>query len=92
MELGENIISTNQLVSIDFQDIINENFKYQLIFEASERISIQEFIVTKDRLMLNTLNNISSELLQFELADNTWKSEKVELPAKGSISFVSSIS
>jgi prolyl oligopeptidase len=30
--------------------------------------------------------------LQFEIADNTWKSEKVELPAKGSISFVSSIS
>jgi len=88
-EYGKHVIKTNQLVCLDFKDILDKNFRYSLIFEAPERGSIEEFFATESHLVVNTLNNISSELLKFTYQDQLWKREVVDMPGKGSISIVS---
>jgi prolyl oligopeptidase len=87
---GENTITSNQVVGISFQDIDEKNYKYKLIFEAPERVSVEDFSVTETHVLINTLNNISSELLKFSFQEGVWNKEIVDLPNNGSISIVSS--
>ena len=77
------------VVSIPYNDLIKGKMKFEPVVTPDERSSITEILSTEDRLLINMLVNVKSELYSFQ-KDKTWKKEKLNAPDLGNITLASS--
>ncbi|MGM0619950.1 MAG: prolyl oligopeptidase family serine peptidase [Bacteroidota bacterium] len=73
------------VISIDYNDLIAGNLNFELVVEPDERSSIKELNDTKDRLLVNMLVNVKSELYAYDYNEG-WKMEKINVPDFGNVS------
>ncbi|HDR51759.1 MAG TPA: S9 family peptidase [Mariniphaga anaerophila] len=73
------------VISIPYNDLIKGNKNYELVVKPEERASIAGISNTKERLLVNMLVNVKSELHTYRY-DNGWKKEKIDAPDFGTIS------
>ncbi|SHE77694.1 prolyl oligopeptidase [Mariniphaga anaerophila] len=73
------------VISIDYNDLLNGKRNFELVVEPGERSSITQISNTKDRLLVNMLENVKSELYSFRF-ENKWEKEKINAPDFGNIS------
>ncbi len=77
--------SQGSVISIAYDDLIGGEKNYELIFQPDERSSVTQISNTKDKLLLNILNNVKSELYAYSY-ENGWAKNKIETPGIGTIS------
>jgi prolyl oligopeptidase len=77
------------VISIGYDDLIKGKNNFELVVVPDERSSITGISVTKDRLLVNMLVNVKSELYVYQW-DKKWSAEKIDVPDFGNISIVSS--
>lgn len=76
------------LISLDFKELLKGNKKIQLIIKPAKSSSISGISNTKNKLLVNLLNNVKNELYIYIFQNNTWNKQKVEAPDFGTISLV----
>ncbi len=78
------------LMSIDFESFMAGNRDFHVIFVPTDRSAIPRGGVgwTRDYLILNVLEDVTSKLSRFEFVDGDWVKFDIETEALGSIGIV----
>jgi prolyl oligopeptidase len=74
------------LLSLNFTELLKGEKQIKLIIQPDELSSITGVSSTKNKLLINLLNNVNSELYIYSYDNNKWISEKVNAPEFGTIS------
>ena len=73
------------VISISYNDLLDGKKNYELVIQPDERSSVTQISNTKDRLLVNMLENVKSELYSYRF-ENGWKKQKIEAPEFGNLS------
>ncbi|PWK17937.1 prolyl oligopeptidase family serine peptidase [Xanthomarina spongicola] len=80
---------TGTLISLNFTELLKGNKDIQVIIEPDEFSSISRVSTTKNKLLIDLLSNVTSQLYIYSFNNGTWSNEKVKAPDFGTISIVS---
>jgi len=69
------------LLAVNIDDLVKGERKAEVLFEPSARVSLADVERTKDRVLLETLDNVKSRLASMSVENGAWK--KTELPTPG---------
>lgn len=83
---GETVYKQGALISLDFSDLLKGIIVSQLIIEPDAATSISEVSNTKNKLLVNVMTNVQNELYIYTYKMNSWKRQKVNAPAFGTLS------
>lgn len=83
---GDKIYKQGSLVSLNFTDLLKEQKNVQLILEPDDYSSISGVASTKNKLLVNLLSNVKSELYIYSFNAGKWSNQKVTAPDFGTIS------
>lgn len=87
-KVNTNTYKTGTLLSLNFTELLKGNKEIKIIIEPDEFSSISEVSTTKNKLILNLLTNVSSQLYIYTFSNGKWSNQKVNAPAFGTISVV----
>ncbi len=74
------------LVSLDVPKLLKGSHEITTIFRPDPLTSISGVSKTKNKLLVNLLHNVNSQLFIYSPGDNGWEREAVEAPDLGTIS------
>jgi prolyl oligopeptidase len=83
---GDNTFKQGSLVSLNFTDLIKGQKNAKLIVEPDVYSSIEGISSTKNKLLIEMLSNVKSELYIYTFNGGNWSRQKVAAPDYGSIS------
>jgi prolyl oligopeptidase len=83
---GDNTYKQGSLVSLNFTDLIKGQKNAKLIVEPDMYSSIEGISSTKNKLLVEMLSNVKSELYIYSFNGGNWSRQKVAAPDFGSIS------
>ncbi len=78
------------LISIDFEKLLGGSRDFSLVINPDKRSTISGLSITHDKLLVNMLSNVRSELFSYTFNAGKWQHSRVDTPALGSISVVAS--
>lgn len=73
------------LLSANFTDLLNGTRNIRVVVEPDEFSSLNGTATTKNKLLVNMLNNVKSELYVYSFANGNWQKQKINAPDMGSI-------
>jgi prolyl oligopeptidase len=76
------------LLSLNFTELLKGNKQIQVIITPDEFSTISAVMSTKNKLIINVLTNVTSQLYIYSFDKGKWTSEKVKNPELGSISLI----
>lgn len=76
--------SQGAVISINYDDLLSGKNNFDLLLHPDERSSVTQISQTKDRLLVNMLVNVKSELYSYRY-ENGWLKEKIEAPDFGNL-------
>ena len=88
-EVNSKTYKSGSLISLNFTELIKGNKEIKVILEPSSFSSISEVFVTKNKLLVNMLTDVTSELFIYSFENGQWSNKKVAAPDFGTISVVS---
>jgi prolyl oligopeptidase len=77
---------TGTLLSLNFTELLKGNKDIQVIIAPDEFSSIAEVSTTKNKLLINLLTNVTSQLYIYSFTNGKWTNQKVNTPDFGTIS------
>jgi prolyl oligopeptidase len=86
--VGSATYRTGTLISLNFSELVKGNKDIQIIFEPNEFSSISAVSTTKNKLLVNLLTDVTSQLHIFSYDNGKWVNEIVDAPKLGTISIV----
>ncbi|MBE9548038.1 MAG: S9 family peptidase [Proteobacteria bacterium] len=89
-EINNTTYPQGSLISIGFDAFMQGSRDFTLVVNPDKRSTISSLATTRDRLMLNMLNNVRSELYAYTFTNGEWQHVKVDTQTKGSISIAAS--
>ncbi len=76
------------VISLNFTDLLENKKTAQLIVKPDEFSSVSGMYTTKNKLVINFLNNVNGELYVYSYTNGKWEKNKINAPAHGTISVV----
>ncbi len=89
-EVNNEMYKQGAIVSADYERLIKGEIELKLIDQPTEKSSITSTLTTKNKLIINKLTNVKSELFAYSFENGTWVNQKVEAPEFGAIRLGSS--
>ncbi len=90
-KINEKTFRQGSLVSLNFTSLLKgKKEELQLVYEPDEFSSVSEVSSTKNKLIVNLLSNVKSELHTYGYSGGKWQHQKVKAPDFGTISIVES--
>ena len=86
--VGDQNFKQGAVISIGYDDLLAGRKNFKLIVQPDERSSVTQISQTKDRLLVNMLKNVKSELHVYRF-ENGWIKEKIKTPDFGTLSLAS---
>ena len=88
---GDTNFVQGTLMSIDFDTFMDGSRDFKIIYVPTDRGAIPRGGIgwTRDYLILNQLEDVTSKLSRYELVDGEWLRSEIAIEALGSISLVS---
>jgi len=86
-EVGGKKYPAGALLAANLEEFLKGERKFDVLFEPTERKSLDDFTVTRNHLLLNELDNVRSRLYVLTRENGQWKRE--ELPGAPKLSSVS---
>ncbi len=83
--LNKDIYKQGSLVSLDFTALQRGEKKIQLLFQPDEFSSVSGVSSTKNKILVNVLSNVKSELYTYAFESGKWVAEKIKAPDFGTI-------
>lgn len=87
--VGGSTYKQGAIISLNMDDLLVGNHNTQLIYEPDEFSSISGISTTKNKLLLNVLNNVNSQLFIYTFTGKSWEFNQVDAPKYGNLSVVS---
>ena len=84
-EVGGRAFPQGALVATDYDAFLDGGRDFELVFEPSERQTVQGVRTTKDYLLVSLLDNVQGRLLRFHYEDGAWHSEPIPAPELGDV-------
>lgn len=73
------------LLSLNFNELLKGKKKIKVIIEPDKYASIQSVSSTKNKLLVNMLTNVTSQLYIYAFENEVWSRKKVDTPKLGTI-------
>jgi prolyl oligopeptidase len=86
--VGDVTYTKGSIISLNFTDLLAGKKNIQLVLAPDEFSSVSSVSVTKNKLLINVLNNVNGELYIYSFTAGKWESKKVDAPAFGTISIL----
>jgi prolyl oligopeptidase len=83
--LGDRTYTAGSLLAIKLEEFLNGSRNFDVLFEPSDRKSLQNYHGTKNFLLLNELENVRHSVYALEHKDGAWVRHKLETPEFGQI-------
>lgn len=83
------VYKTGSLLGYNFDTFIEGKKEIEIIYEPDEKSSLISVSITKDFLVLNTMQNVQSKLLKSEFVEGKWQNKTINTPNFGSIYVIS---
>jgi prolyl oligopeptidase len=83
LKAGEATYRQGSLVAVILDDLLAGARRFDVLFEPSERVSLDGVSTTRNHVLVSTLDNVRSKLAKLSLAGGTWTREEVALPGLG---------
>ena len=87
-KFGDQSYRTGSLLAIGIDDLLRGGQDLDVLFEPSDRVSLDGVATTRDRVIFSTLDNVKSRMYRVALDDGNWTREEVKLPGLGAASIV----
>ena len=84
--LGGRTYPADALLAIGLDDFLRGGRTFDVLFEPTAKISLGRVSVTRDRVLITTLDNVRGRLSSLTLVDGSWKREEIPLPGLGAVS------
>ena len=88
-ETGGAVYPQGALLGIDYDAFLAGSTDFDVVFEPSERQTVEGTASTKHYALVSVLDNVSGRLLRFQHRDGAWVRDEVEVPPMGSVGVVS---
>jgi len=82
---AERTFKAGSLVSTDLEKFLAGGREFDVVFEPTERVSLQDYAVTRNFLMLDILDNVKGRVVEARLEGRQWRLRPVAVPAVASI-------
>lgn len=89
-EIQEKTYPQGSLISLNFTDVLKGKKEIQLILRPDEFSSISQVSQTENKLIVNVLRNVNSELHIYSFDNEKWEDQRVPTPGFGTISIINS--
>lgn len=86
--VNDKTYKTGTLLSLNFNELIQGKKEIQTVLEPDAFSSIEDVQTTKNKLIINKLTNVVSELHIYSFDNDLWTSQKVNTPDFGTLSIV----
>jgi len=83
--VGEKTYPQGALISMDSDSLLGGGNDFYTVVDPGERETISSVTTTADSVLVNMLNNVSSELFRYTFDGEKWHSEKLDAPGMGTI-------
>ncbi|MFZ3002354.1 MAG: prolyl oligopeptidase family serine peptidase [Undibacterium umbellatum] len=83
--VGGKTYASGSVLAIDFDAFMKGNREFTVLFEPSDTTSFTGATVTKNYLLLQTLDNVKSNLKEWKFDGSKWSSRQVSLPTLGAV-------
>jgi prolyl oligopeptidase len=84
-QAGGKTYPAGALLALDFDELLRGGRAFTTLFEPTDRSSLQAVSSTRDRVLVDSLDNVRGRLASWSFAGGAWKREEVELPGLGTI-------
>ncbi len=71
------------LLAIDFERFLSGKRNFRILFQPTERTSLDSVSTTKDLLLVSILDNITSRLYEFRFKAGEWPQTEIPVPRMG---------
>ncbi|HEX4762784.1 MAG TPA: prolyl oligopeptidase family serine peptidase [Usitatibacter sp.] len=82
---GARAFKGGSLISVDLDKFLAGGRDFSLVFEPTERVSLQASVATRNVLLLDLLDNVKSRVVEARFVDGAWKLRTVAVPDSSSI-------
>lgn len=89
-EVNGTTFKSGDLVSVNQAKLIAGNLEVRLVYHPDSKTSIEGISVTKDGVLLNTIQNVTSVLHMMNYTNGKWTISKIKAPEFGQISVINS--
>jgi prolyl oligopeptidase len=79
---------SGDLVSVNEESLLAGKLDVHLIYHPDSKTSIEGVTVTKDGVLLNTIQNVQSVLYMMNFKEGKWKVSKMDTPQFGKINLI----
>lgn len=76
------------LLSLNFEKLLKGQKEVSMIYMPDEFSSVSSASTTKNRLVVNILSNVTSQLYSYQYKDGAWSRNKIKAPDFGSINVI----
>jgi prolyl oligopeptidase len=76
------------LLAAGLDDLLQDRGAFDLLFEPTERVSLDGVSTTRDRVLMTVLDNVRGKLFRLALLNGAWTREEVPLPGQGTVGVV----
>jgi len=80
---GGRTYRAGSLLASTIDDLLRGIGRFDVLFEPSERVSLASVERTKDRVLVQTLDNVRSRITALSLNGETWKRTEIPVPGIG---------
>ena len=84
--VGGKTYASGSVLAIDFDAFMKAERKFSVLFEPSDTTSFTGVTVTRNYLLLQSLDNVKSSLKEWKFDSGKWSSRQVKLPTLGAVS------
>ncbi|MEM9280790.1 MAG: prolyl oligopeptidase family serine peptidase [Verrucomicrobiota bacterium] len=88
--VSEKTYPSDALLAIDLDDFLAGGRNFVMLFEPQERITLDALRMTRNHLLVTTLDNVRGRLEKHTLTQDGWTKEKIALPDIGSVGLAGS--
>jgi len=84
-EIGGTTYPQDALLAIDLDAFLEGKRDFDVLFEAGERVALDQVQSTRNHLVYTTLDNVHGRLFRLAPAENGWAKEEIALPGIGAV-------
>ena len=82
---AETSFKAGSLIGMNLDRFLAGESGFVVIFEPAERVALQDFIVTRDVIVLDILDNVKSRIVEVRREGGQWAAKEVPVPATSAI-------
>lgn len=87
-ETNKKTLKQGALVSLNYKKLLKNKIEAKTVYQPNEKSSIDGVSITKDALLINTIENVKSVLYKSHFEKKQWINTAVETPEFGNISVI----